>query len=125
MLIDALGSALALAQPSADHGITLQGELAPVEGGPRALALHGGGLALALPNLGDAPQQLHIQRGEASFPAYSVCTVAAGRCPFLLLDLPLDSWGIQGTLAYTTAELCLARADEHGGAAGLLRRWRR
>jgi beta-galactosidase len=114
MLIAALGAALTLARPCTDHGLVVQGEIAPVEGGPRALALYGGGLALALPNLDDAPRQLRLRHGTTLLPVYTNCTVAAGRCPFLLLDLPLAAWRIAGTLAYTTAELCMAQAYGHG-----------
>jgi beta-galactosidase len=111
-VISALGPALARAIPAHDHGITIETSLPIVEGGPRALALRGGGLLLALPHLGDAAAQVRVKHGDTTFPFYTACTVKPNRCPFLPIEVPLSHWRLDGTLAYATAELCLARVFE-------------
>ncbi len=113
-LIDALGPALAQAVPIRDHRISVTADVPLPEGGLSALALHGGGLLLALPNPGEAPGRVRLVREAPDWPIDAGLTVEPGHCPYVLLDLPLASWGIDGTLAVTTAEPALLRAEPNG-----------
>lgn len=110
-LIQALGPALATATPAVSACFTVETNLALVEGGPRALALGGGGLLLALPNLGATSGQARLHYDRRTLPTYTTLTIAPDHCPFVLLDFPLASWRADAAVAYATAELCGLRAD--------------
>ena len=69
----------------------------------------GGGLLLALPNLGAERGQVRLRYQGKDLPAHSVLTVQPDRCPFVLFDLPLASWLAGAAIAYSTAELCAMR----------------
>jgi len=107
--IAALGRSLAQAIPVGNSEIAIETDMPLVEGGPRVLALHGGGRMLALPNLNDVPEQVRVRQRDTTLPRYTACVVEPNQCPFLLFDLPLTQWRLAGTLEYTTAELCLVR----------------
>jgi beta-galactosidase len=74
----------------------------PTTSSPAALDLDGGGQVLALPNLGTVP-------GVAVLSSPSVgrvpIAVAADASPLLLLDLPLQIWGVELTMALASADL--------------------
>jgi beta-galactosidase len=108
-MIGALGSALAAATPTTAHGIAIETALALVEDGPHVLALAGGGLLLALPNLGTERGQVRLRYQGKDLPAHSIFTVQPDRCPFVLFDLPLAPWLVGAAIAYSTAALCAMR----------------
>jgi len=113
-LVAALGPALALAVPARKHGIMFQTGLQPVDCGPFALALHGGGLLVALPNIGDEERTVTLRDGRGEFPRHTRLAVAPGSCPLVLRDVPLAIWGLEGALVYATGELAAAEAVDGG-----------
>ncbi|GAA3474487.1 beta-galactosidase [Nonomuraea roseola] len=93
-LVTALGPALAAAVPADAGELKVRADFPLPDGGPRALALAGGGLLLALANPGGTA-------GTATIGDSTEVRVPAGSCPFVLLDVPLH-----GTLIRrATAEL--------------------
>jgi beta-galactosidase len=104
-LLEALGGTLAQAKPLSNSGITIQTDLSLPEGGPYGLALHGGGKLLAIPNLARETGTVVIRDGDRVYPQASTFTLCPDRCPLLLSDFPLNPWGINATLNYTTGEL--------------------
>ena len=114
--LGAYGDALALARASRLEAGTLEGDLTPVEGGPYALDLNGGGRLVALPNVTASPQAAWLRLDHLTLPCRSQMIIASGRCPLLPLDMPLERWGLSGRLAYATAELALAQPFEQGVA---------
>lgn len=104
-MIAALGPALATAPPTTDHGITVTTALPLVEGGPRALALEGGGLLLALPNVTTARGSVQLRYKDRALPVHTSYSIAPEHCPFVLFDLPLAQWEAGAAIAYATAEL--------------------
>lgn len=96
-MVNALGPALAAAQPVAVPDLKVTADFPLPDGGPRMLALRGGGFLLALANPGE-------HDGVARVGDAAELRVRARGCPFVLLDLPVPG----GTLELSTAELCLA-----------------
>lgn len=98
-MLRALGPALALSEavdvpPMPVHGVAAA-----------ALALNGGGWLVGLPNPGKKPVEVCLGEAAGQFPAKTILTVAPNTCPFALVDVPLSRWGINGNIAYATAEL--------------------
>ncbi|MFN8493674.1 MAG: beta-galactosidase [Caldilineaceae bacterium] len=104
-LIAALGPALAKATPMTEHGITVESAMPLMEGGPWALALNGGGLLLALPNVSSASSQVKLHDGGRALPAHSAFTIQPDHCPFVLFGFPLSAWVAGAAIAYATSEL--------------------
>jgi beta-galactosidase len=116
-VLEALGPALALAVPEEQCPLMMA---APdgawndrvIEG--HALALDGGGYLVGLPNTGEAPVRVTWD-APVRLPQHISLEVGPNTCPFLLLDLPLERWGITGgRLAYATAELVECVPQESG-----------
>lgn len=105
-LVDALGPALAAARPGTAPRVEAGFPLP--EGGARALLLDGGGTLVSLPNLGGEAGTATITWGDREISR----TVPTGRCPFVLFDLPLHTYGLPGTLLYSTAEPIAVRMEE-------------
>lgn len=83
----------------------------PTSSSPSVLALDGGGSLLGVPHLGDAPGVVVLPGpGAAADDPWGggddvVVDVPPASCAFVLRDLPLDGWGLPGTLALTSADL--------------------
>jgi beta-galactosidase len=105
-ILDTLGPRLA----RATTGVTSVDVAAdfPTSSSPAALELDGGGRLLALPNLGSKP-------GVATLSSPSLgrvpVAVPADASPLLLLDLPLQTWGFDLTMALASADLVAVAAD--------------
>jgi beta-galactosidase len=112
LLIRALGPALAAATPTADHGIAVETDLPLIDGSPRALALAGGGLLLALPNLSGQGGQVRLRYKVSALPVSRALTVEPDCCPFVLFDFPLATWLAGAAIAYSSAELCAMHLDD-------------
>lgn len=114
-LIEAYGAALAEASvaSTSSGAISLEGECENVIG-PYALQLKGGGSLLFVTNLEDRDREVAIV--PANEPAKGAFTLRAGRSLSLPFQVPLATWGFEGLLEGSTAELYMAE----GGAAGSL-----
>jgi beta-galactosidase len=106
-VIDTLGPRLARSRPADPvTGVRLTAEF-PTSSAPSALDLSGGGRLLAVPNLRDEAGTATVQLldGDATF------SVAGGAAPLVLLDLPLDDWGVDATMALASADLVAVAAE--------------
>ncbi|QHW31262.1 hypothetical protein GZH47_10590 [Paenibacillus rhizovicinus] len=104
------GNALAEAATAPADGI------ASIDGGKpaggslleRQLELVGGGHLLFLANVGETAETVALrlrQQGEAVIPQATRLQSIPSRCAILPVDVPLETWGAEGTLRYATAEL--------------------
>ncbi|MER7479493.1 beta-galactosidase [Streptomyces sp. NPDC126510] len=99
-VIDTLGPRLALATPTIPRTpVTTD---FPTSSSPSALRLDGGGLLLAVPHLGTG-----AGAGTAVVNGVPVA-VAPDSCSLMLLDVPLNAWGHEGTLTLASADLVAA-----------------
>lgn len=78
-----------------------------------ALALSGGGWLIGIPNPGETVAQVTLGGTDMKFPTRIELFVAPNACPFLLMDYPLSTWGIDGRIRYATAELIECQAFEN------------
>lgn len=99
-LVTALGPALAAAVPAQVAELKVRADFPLPDGGPRALALAGGGLLLALANPGGTA-------GTATIGDSIEVRVPAESCPFVLFDVPLSGVLVRRA----TAELVHAGPD--------------
>lgn len=97
-VIDTLGRQLALAT-SALPRVAVTADF-PTSSSPSALDLDGGGQLIGVPHLGTVP-------GTAVVNGVPVA-VAPDSCPLMLVDVPLQPWGHDGTLALASADLVSA-----------------
>ncbi|WP_217369402.1 beta-galactosidase [Nonomuraea antri] len=104
-MIAALGPALAGAEPVQPDQLTVTADFPLPDGGPRALALDGGGILLALANPGDHDGAARVK--SLGFGEIEV-GVRARSCPFVLLDLPIAGHRLE----VSTAELIRADSSE-------------
>jgi beta-galactosidase len=113
-LIACLGEALAAAAPiePAEADIVVTADFPLPDGGVQVLALDGGGTMVALPNLGDRAGTATITHAGAPLTR----TVAPGRVPFVVFDLPLGHASPSGALRWATAEPLAFAWASHGGA---------
>ncbi|WP_054025233.1 beta-galactosidase [Bacillus sp. FJAT-28004] len=116
-MIAAYGAPLAEAT---SHGICtdrkLIGESDRVVG-PYTLQLKGGGSLLFVTNLDDQDKEIAIVMvNESNSDPKSTFTLRAGRSLALPARVPLQLWGIEGSLESSTAELYMAETN-HGGAS--------
>ncbi|WP_030598488.1 beta-galactosidase [Streptomyces fulvoviolaceus] len=93
-VIDTLGPQLALAT-SAVPCVPVTADF-PTSSSPSALDLDGGGQLVAVPHLGTAP-------GTAVVNGIPVA-VAPDSCPLMLVNVPLQPWGYDGTLTLASAD---------------------
>lgn len=98
-VIDTLGPQLALAT-SALPRVPVTADF-PTSSSPSALDLDGGGQLIAVPHLGSAS-------GTAVVNGVPVA-VAPDSCPLMLVDVPLQPWGHDGTLGLASADLVAAK----------------
>ncbi|MFF7375752.1 beta-galactosidase [Streptomyces massasporeus] len=105
-VIGTLGQRLALATPTVPPTpVTTD---FPTSSSPSALRLGGGGLLVAVPHLGTGTGT-GSERGKGTAVVNGVpVAVAADSCPLMLLDVPLGSWGHEGTLTLASADLVAA-----------------
>ncbi|KOX01078.1 beta-galactosidase [Streptomyces sp. NRRL B-1140] len=105
-VIDTLGPRLALATPTTPP-TPLTTDF-PTSSSPSALRLEGGGLLLAVPHLGS---RTGAETGTGTAVVNGVpVAVAADSCPLMLVDVPLEPWGREGTLTLASADLVAAGA---------------
>jgi beta-galactosidase len=104
-MLRALGKSVALARPSPQLPVRVEGDVIP-----SALALEGGGWLLGLANLvGEAAAvTLEAENQKVGLD------VPAKRCPYVLWQVPLAGWGLEGELVYATAELTQKEARTEG-----------
>jgi len=85
--------------------------------GPYALQLKGGGNLLFVTNLDDQDKELAIvMANDTNTNAASSFKLKAGRSLALPSQVPLQHWGIEGSLESSTAELFMAETN-HTGAS--------
>ncbi|MCU9613093.1 beta-galactosidase [Caldibacillus lycopersici] len=78
------------------------------------LHLENGGQLIGIPNVLNEEIKVKLKNGETYFPKQHEIRIASTTCPFVLYDVPLATWGMEGTLHYATAELIQAtRKDRH------------
>lgn len=102
-----LGARLARAVPVAASGA--YSTAAPTSASPSALLLDGGGSLLGVTNLGD-DAALAVLAAAGGLPDATV-TLPPRSCTLVLRDLPLDGYGLDGTLVLATADLVGAGPD--------------
>jgi beta-galactosidase len=113
-LVESLGPALAAAEVSWDHGIAVEGggRLA----GRRIPALRllqegAPGYLLPVTNVNDAPLSVTFRRDGRRWPAEGTMSVEPRSSAFALFDVDLGAWGMQGRIAFSSAEPFLVRTD--------------
>lgn len=110
-IVRTFGAALALAKP-APGVVQADGSLPACAGMRYALRLEGGGWLLSLPNVGEAAGKVVLRGERGDYPVRTALVVDRRRCPLLPYEVPLAHWGLEGRIAYATAELFHAeRAD--------------
>ena len=103
-IIRTFGASLALAKPV--PGVVQVDTLLPECAGMRyALQLEGGGYLLSLPNVGESPGKVTLRGQDGAFPVQTEFIVHRKQCPLLPYEVPLTHWGLEGRIAYATAEL--------------------
>lgn len=104
-LIDTYGYSLAEAIASEDHGFSLDNHDKLLTILPSALILKDKGILLSVLNVGEQSDEIIIHYKGQSFPKHSQLTVMKDSCILLPVHVPLDLWGMEGALIYSTAEL--------------------
>ena len=99
-MLEALGSAAALSTPVGEPPVCVTGDVVP-----SALALDGGGWLVSLANPGEDTIPVSFSDGSERIPRKVGLQVAPQRCPYIIYDLPLSAWGMDGQIAYSTSEL--------------------
>jgi beta-galactosidase len=99
-MIQTLGPAVALALPADQLPVKVTGSVSAA-----ALALDGGGWLIGLANPTEEARHVHLNEGAQRFPRQVALKIGPNRCPFILLELPLARWGLDGQIVYATAEL--------------------
>lgn len=107
-IISTLGTAMALSVPMKSPPIRVQGIIG------HALELDGGGWLIGLPNTGDEAIEVTLGDSYSRFPVHTELKIKPNTCPFVLVDLPLSHWGIEGRLQYSTSELVDCQ-EQNGG----------
>ncbi|WP_199043469.1 beta-galactosidase [Glycomyces salinus] len=103
-----LGPALTrAAATAADQDVT--DATVPTSASPSKLALEGGGTVTGVPNLSDRPGRATIRTGDGLPDA--VVELPPFSCPLVVRDLPLERFGLPGTLLLASADLVGAGPD--------------
>lgn len=112
-LLRGLGDRLAKAIP-VDSFIRVRTGLTACSGLRYMLELDGGGYLISLPNVDPEAGKAAFQdtRNGSAFPQYTEYTLSPKSCPLLPYDVPLQQWGVNGTLKYSTAEIAGIDAPE-------------
>jgi beta-galactosidase len=106
--IKAFGASFAEASPDNTKDCLIEIQRIQLESsivGPYSLGLKLGGHLLFLTNVGSEAEEVIIKHDGKAFPRFSTLIAEANRNPMLPIGVPLQTWGIEGTLAYATAEL--------------------
>ncbi|XEC93582.1 beta-galactosidase [Paenibacillus tarimensis] len=111
-LIAAYGSALAESQPVVPLTVSLEGDSGSHMIGPFGLQLSGGGLLLFLSSLCDRDKEIAVCAHGERYPREGTFKLKKGCSVALPVLVPLQSWNIEGTLLYATAELFMAKLNE-------------
>lgn len=82
---------------------------APTSASPSLLELHGGGSMLGVTNLGDEWSRAVLPASGAV--AEVTVVLPPQSCTFVVRDLPLDGFGLPGTVLLATADVVAADAD--------------
>lgn len=116
-VINTYGRSLAEAEPSAAQSTILSASGAAVPTSVLAakqLNLTHGGHLLFIVGLGEQEEQISIELANQRFiPQVTKLTVAPEQCPILPVEVPLSTWGLEGTLLYSTAELIEVKHGSH------------
>lgn len=102
-----LGPAIARARTTAADGAVVTD--VPTSASPSMLVLDGGGTIVGIPNLGREPGHARVP-GNGTAPDV-VVPLPASSCVLLTRDLPLDRFGLPGTLRLASADLVGAGPD--------------
>lgn len=105
-----------LARATAEEADGAYRTTAPTSASPSRLLLDGGGTMLGLPNLGPDPARATLP-ATGAVPEVTV-DLPAMSCTFVTRDLPLEGFGLPGTLVLATADLVGAGPDGLLLAAG-------
>jgi beta-galactosidase len=100
-LIQTYGSSLAEAKPALNLGTTVVGTKNTTV--RQSLELKLGGNLLFVTNVGGEAEEITLRPGSGQKDIKRACP--AGECAILPIDVPLGTWGLSGTLLYSTAEL--------------------
>jgi len=108
-IIEAYGAALAEAEPAAEDFTEAAATPDSVVTASRALRLKDGGHLLFVSNVGERAADVVIDANGTRFPKQSTLVIGPGRSLALPYGVPLQTWGIEGTILHSTAELCQAQ----------------
>ncbi|WP_274365406.1 beta-galactosidase [Paenibacillus thermotolerans] len=75
--------------------------------GPYALKLRNGGYLVFVSNVGERAAEVSLEWGNTKAPVESKLVIERGRSLALPFGVPMQTWGVDGTLLYSTAELFL------------------
>ncbi|AEI44801.1 Glb1 [Paenibacillus mucilaginosus KNP414] len=106
-----MGSSLAKAA-TVPSFFSVQTDLTVSAGMRYVLALDGGGYVIALPNVDGKDGSAALHGDGQVIPQYTSLRLAPDRCPLLLYEFPLQHWGLEGRLRYSTAEPAAVRSSE-------------
>ena len=116
-VINTYGRSLAEAEPSAAQSTIFSASgsaAAPSILAAKQLNLTHGGHLLFIVGLGEQEEQIRIELANQRFiPQVTKLTVALEQCPILPVEVPLSTWGLEGTLLYSTAELIEVKHGSH------------
>lgn len=105
-LIASLGPSLAEAVPQVVRDeVEIVTDMPAPDQGFFGLSLKKGGRLIFLPNRDEREHTVSFKSERGAFPAASTFTVPVNRCAYVLYDVPLDTWGAEGTIVYSTAEI--------------------
>ncbi|NTU74038.1 hypothetical protein HGB07_07835 [Candidatus Roizmanbacteria bacterium] len=77
-----------------------------------SLALDGGGWLIGLPNISDVSTNVTLSDENTKFPIHTELKIKPNTCPFVLVDYPLHSMGINGQIKYSTVELVSSKKTD-------------
>ncbi|WP_166239468.1 beta-galactosidase [Paenibacillus turpanensis] len=111
-LIETYGPSLTEAEPSGKEFVVSAAAASGRQIVSNALRLKDGGELLFLSNVGEQAEEVRIQCGRSQVPQLTSLQLERGRSVALPCDVPMECWGIEGTLLYATAELFLVKREE-------------
>lgn len=100
-LIKSLGSSLALSCCVMEHDFTINTNFTEPKYGFTALKLSGGGWLICIPNISNESGTAHITGNDIDFSV----DIGPFQAPFLPVNIPLNKWGIDGMIKWSSAEI--------------------